>query len=156
MQADTLAHMRAARTKLRNRAAIALFGRSMFATMATLSTALGFYAGIELQRGYYDPVAFSSGVSAVLALTCAILTYVLMRRRRLLRRAKSLEVRIEELTDTNWELRERAEHARSLLEAQGDLILRRKADGRLTYANDAVCALADKGRTSLIGRTLDL
>lgn len=156
MQADTLAHMRAARTKLRNRAAIALFGRSMFATTATLSTALGFYAGIELQRGHYDPAAFSSGVAAVLALACAILTYLLMRRRGLLKRVKALEARIEELTDANWELREAAEHARSLLEAQGDLILRRDPDGQLTYVNDAVCALAGKSRASLIGRPLEL
>jgi signal transduction histidine kinase/DNA-binding response OmpR family regulator len=148
--------MRASRTKLRNRAAIALFGRSMFSTTATLATALGFYAGIELQRGHYDPAAFSSGVAAVLALVCAVLTYVLMRKRGLVKRAKALEASIEHLTDRNWELRESAEHARSLLEAQGDLILRRAADGRLTYVNDAMCALADKSRAGLIGRPFEL
>jgi signal transduction histidine kinase/CheY-like chemotaxis protein len=124
--------------------------------MVILATTTGFFAGIELERGHYDPIAFSSGVAAVLALVCAILTYLLMRRRALLQRMKTLEARVEELTDTNWELREAAEHARSLLEAQGDLILRRAADGRLTYVNDAVCALAEKTRASLIGRALDL
>ena len=38
-----------------------------------------------------------------------------------------LEARIEELSDRNWELREAEERARSLLEAQGDLIVRRDA-----------------------------
>jgi signal transduction histidine kinase/CheY-like chemotaxis protein len=156
MQAETRAYIRAVRTRLRNRAAISLFLRSAYATMVTISIAVGFFVGIELQRGHHDPAAFSSGVAAVLALTCAILTYVLMRRRGLLKRIKALDARVEELTDANWELREKAEHARSLLEAQGDLILRHNTDGRLTYANDALCALADKNRASLIGRTLEL
>ena len=33
---------------------------------------------------------------------------------------------------------------RSFLEAQGDFIVRRDADGRITYANDAFCALAGR------------
>ena len=59
---------------------------------------------------------------------------------------RALEARIEELSDDNWELREAEERARSLLEAQGDLIVRRDADGRITYANDALCALAGRSR----------
>ena len=59
---------------------------------------------------------------------------------------RALEARVEELSDRNWELREAEERARSLLEAQGDLIVRRDASGRITYANDAFCALAGKTR----------
>ena len=62
-----------------------------------------------------------------------------------------MKLRVEELSDRNWELREAEERARSLLEAQGDLIVRRDADGRITYANDAFCALAGKTREALIG-----
>ncbi len=50
---------------------------------------------------------------------------------------RALEARIEELSDRNWELREVEERARGLLEAQGDVIVRRDSSGRITYASDA-------------------
>jgi PAS domain S-box-containing protein len=53
-------------------------------------------------------------------------------------------------------MREAEERARSLLEAQGDVIVRRDAQGRVTYANDAFCALAGKARDVLIGGTAEL
>src|SRR5262249_40205242 len=40
--------------------------------------------------------------------------------------------------------------ARSFLEAQGDVIVRRDAAGRITYANDAFCALAGKRREEIV------
>ncbi|MGC2114904.1 MAG: ATP-binding protein, partial [Pseudolabrys sp.] len=69
---------------------------------------------------------------------------------------RALEARIEELSDRNWELRESEERARGLLEAQGDVIVRRDSSGRITYASDAFCALVDKTRAALIGSTLQL
>jgi PAS domain S-box-containing protein len=69
---------------------------------------------------------------------------------------RELEARNEELTDRNWELREAEERARDLLEAHGDLILRRDSSGRVTYANDAFCALLGKSRPALIGNSIDL
>jgi PAS domain S-box-containing protein len=65
---------------------------------------------------------------------------------------RALEAQLEDLRDRNWELREAEERARSLLEAQGDLILRRDAQGRLSYANDAFCALSGKTRGELLGK----
>jgi PAS domain S-box-containing protein len=59
--------------------------------------------------------------------------------------------RIEELADRNWELKESEERARSFLESQGDVIVRRDGEGRIAYVNDAYCALAGKPRTALIG-----
>jgi PAS domain S-box-containing protein len=56
------------------------------------------------------------------------------------------------LADRNWELREAEERARSLLEAQGDLIVRRDAQGHVTYANDAYCTLAGVSREVLLGQ----
>ena len=81
---------------------------------------------------------------------------MLMRQRAHKAKLRALEARIEELSDRNWELREAEERARSLLEAQGDLIVRRDGDGRITYANDAFCALAGKQRTALIGKVMAL
>ena len=73
---------------------------------------------------------------------CGVMLMVLSRNSRLhmeLRRAKA---RCEELADRIWELKETEARATSLLEAQGDLIVRRDSEGRITYVNDAYCALA--------------
>jgi len=68
----------------------------------------------------------------------------------------ALEARNEELFDRNWELREAEERARSLLESQGDIIVRRDSLGRITYVNDAFCALTAKPREALIGSAFSL
>ena len=60
------------------------------------------------------------------------------------------------MSDDNWELRELGERARSLLEAQGDLIVRRDSSGRVTYANDAFCALAGLSRADMIGAAAEV
>src|SRR5712691_11568270 len=64
---------------------------------------------------------------------------------------RRLEAHVEELTDRNWELRDAEERAKSFVEAQGDVIVRRGADGLITYANDAFCALAGRSRAALLG-----
>jgi PAS domain S-box-containing protein len=63
----------------------------------------------------------------------------------------ALQDRAEALDDRNWELKEAEERARSFLAAQGDVIVRRDSQGRITYANDAFCALAGCSRDALIG-----
>ena len=63
---------------------------------------------------------------------------------------------VEDLADRNWELKEAEERAKSFLEAQGDVIVRRDGDRRITYANDAFCALAGRPREALIGTTFTL
>jgi PAS domain S-box-containing protein len=57
----------------------------------------------------------------------------------------------EALADRNWELQEAEGRARSLFESQGDLIVMRDADGRITYANDAYCLMAERPPEALIG-----
>jgi PAS domain S-box-containing protein len=63
-----------------------------------------------------------------------------------------LESRVDALSDETWELRDAEERAKSLLEAQGDIILRRDSQGHITYANDAFCAAAGERREKLLGR----
>ena len=121
-----------------------LFGRAVVITLSIVSAWLGFLAGIRLQSGDYDPHAYAIGAGALFAGACAIIAFMLMRRRVAKIKMRGLEARVEELSDRNWELREAEERARSLLEAQGDLIVRRDAASRVTYANDAFCALAGK------------
>jgi PAS domain S-box-containing protein len=148
--------IRATRRRSRNHAALLLFGRAAMTTLAAASAALGFMTGVRMQSSNYDPYAYATGVGALFAAACAIIAYLLIRRRMMNEKLHALEARVEELSDRNWELREGQERARSLLEAQGDLIVRRNAQGRVTYANDAFCALAGKARDKLIGSIFEL
>src|SRR3569833_3727429 len=64
---------------------------------------------------------------------------------------RKLAAHNEALIDRNWELKEAEERARSLFEQQGDLIVLRAPDGRITFANEAYCALAGQARGALVG-----
>jgi PAS domain S-box-containing protein len=66
-------------------------------------------------------------------------------------RIAALEAEIERQNDIIWDLRESEERTRSLIEGQGDLIVRRDVRGRITYANEAFCELAGQSRERLIG-----
>jgi PAS domain S-box-containing protein len=81
---------------------------------------------------------------------------VMARNSRLRAELRAAKVRCEELADFTWELKEAEARAASLLEAQGDLIVRRDSEGRITYANDAFCALAGRPREALRGTTATL
>jgi PAS domain S-box-containing protein len=146
----------AIRTASRNTASLVLFGRAVVITLSIVSAWLGFLAGIRIRSGAYDPHSYAIGAGALFAGACAIIAFMLTRRRVAKLKIRLLEARVEELSDRNWELREAEERARSLLEAQGDLIVRRDAGLRVTYANDAFCALAGKQREALIGKVMDL
>ncbi|MEP7030113.1 MAG: ATP-binding protein [Pseudolabrys sp.] len=140
----------------RNTASLVLFGRTVMVTLSIVSAGLGFIAGVRFQNGTYDPHAYAIGAGALFAAACAFIAFLLIRRRIAKEKGRVLEARVEELSDRNWELREAEERARSLLEAQGDLIVRRDASGLTTYANDAFCALAGKERKTLIGKVSPL
>lgn len=58
----------------------------------------------------------------------------------------------ERLEDLAWELRESEARYRDLIDAQGDLIVRRDAVGELTFVNDAVAAAFGTARETLVGR----
>ena len=53
------------------------------------------------------------------------------------RSTEKLHQRLEELQDRAWELRESEERHRSLAEAFGDLMMRRDANGKILYVNEA-------------------
>lgn len=133
-----------------------LFGRSVVITLSVISAGLGFLAGVRMQSGTYDPHSYAIGAGSLFAAAMAAIAFLLMRRRVARQKLRLLEARLEEMSDRNWELREAEERARSLLEAQGDLIVRRDSEGRVTYANDAFCTLAGKKRDALIGKAMEL
>ncbi len=156
MQSGARAITASRRKRARNHAALVLFGRSVVIALSVISGILGFIAGTRIQAATYDPSAYAIGVATLFAIACAVIAWLLVRRRALRRRMRKLEAQMEGLSDQHWELREAEERARSLLEAQGDLIVRRDGQGRITYANDAFCALAGARRNALIGKARDL
>jgi PAS domain S-box-containing protein len=102
-----------------------------------------------------DPLPFTIGGGLTVAALGA-LVLVFRRIHDLRAEKRRLEERVEALADRNWELKEAEERARSFLEAQGDVIVRRDRDGRVTYANDAFCALAGRPRDALDGAVVAL
>ena len=118
---------------------------------AAFGGAYGFIVGSRSEHSGYDPNAFAIGVSFLFAIACVGLATLSMRLRWVHRRLRKLVLHNEALADRNWELKEAEERARSLFESQGDLIVLRDTEGRITFANDAYCELADRPREILIG-----
>jgi len=94
----------------------------------------------------------SAAIAAVLlALLAGFAALMLLRQRgRILKQASELTRDLDALNDRLWVLAESEEHYRSLIAAQGDLIVRR--DGpRVVYANAAYAALLGLGEVEIIG-----
>ena len=130
--------------------------RAAFIALAILAAAAGFLAGARLQGSGYELAGSAIGIGALIVAAFAVTGFLLVRQRAIATATRLLEARNEELSDRNWELREAEERARSLLAAQGDVIVRRDSTGLITYANDAYCALAGKPREALTGNTIEL
>jgi PAS domain S-box-containing protein len=88
-------------------------------------------------------VAFSIGILSSAAALLLIWRNAIQIQR--------LREQFEDLADENWRLRERAERDASFLNTQGDFIVRRDAEGRITFVNDAFCSLAGRAAEDLIG-----
>jgi PAS domain S-box-containing protein len=125
--------------------------RAIVITSMSFGAAFGFMSGAMAPGAHYDPHAFAIGVSALFGAACGALGILISRVRQMKAELRDLEARLEQAADRNWEIREGQERARSFFEAQGDVIVRRDAQGAITYANDAFCTLAGRDRPSLLG-----
>ena len=134
---------------------IAFAIRSFMIFSATFGGAYGFVSGSRSEHSGYDPNTFAIGASFLFALACLGLATLSMRLRFVNKRMRTLAAHNEALIDRNWELKEAEERARSLFESQGDLIVLRDHQGRITFANDAYCALAGQARSALVGTRFD-
>jgi PAS domain-containing protein len=71
---------------------------------------------------------------------------------RFVRIGERLERGLEELKDIQWQIRENEARYRDLLDNQADVILRRDAQGRLTFVNRAFCGVFGLEREEVLGR----
>jgi signal transduction histidine kinase/CheY-like chemotaxis protein len=125
--------------------------RSFMIFSTVFGAAYGFIAGSKTEHSGYDPHAFAIGVAFLFAIACVVLATLSVRLRLMRKKMRKVALHNEALADRNWELQEAEQRARRLFEAQGDLIVLRDAEGRVTYANDAYCELAQMPRDALIG-----
>src|SRR5246127_255406 len=124
--------------------------RSLMIFSPAFGGAYVFISGSRSEHSGYDANAFAIGASFLFAIACLALATLSMRLRWVNRKIRKIALHNEALADRNWELKEAEERARSLFESQGDLIVLRDSEGRITFANDAYCELADRPRASLI------
>ena len=129
--------------------------RSFMIFSAAFGGAYGFIAGSRSENSGYNPHTFAIGASFLFAIACVALATLSIRLRLLRRKLGRLELHNEALADRNWELREAEERARNLFEQQGDLIVLRDRQGRITFVNDAYGKLAMVPKSALIGSTFD-
>ena len=125
--------------------------RSFTVFSAAFGGGYGFIAGVQSDAAGYDPQEFALGVSFLFAIACVALATLSVRLRLMRRKLRMIAMHNEALADRNWELQEAEQRARSLFESQDDLIVLRDAGGRITFVNDAFCALAGQPRDALIG-----
>lgn len=136
------------------RTAVPLF--AAFATWTVVSAAAGFMAGVFYRTPSAELAFYAIGVGTLFVAVSVFMALLMRERRERASAMRILEARNEELNDRIWELREAEERARSFLEAQGDVIVRRDSAGRITYANDAFCVLVNKPREDLTGSAIQL
>ena len=138
------------------RVSLAVLRWTFIAIGAAAAASIMFASIFRANQDIYDPYAYAIGVAGLFSMACGVILMLLTRNSRLRMELRSAKARCEALADSTWELKEAEARATSLLEAQGDVIVRRDKDGRITYANDAYCALARQSREALLGTTAGL
>jgi PAS domain S-box-containing protein len=138
---------------LSKRRALVFVVRAFAILSMSFAAAFGFLAAMTSPTAHYDPHAFAVGAAALFGAACGAIGLLVARLNLLRAERRRLEGLVEDLGDLNWELKEAEERAKSFLESQGDVIVRRDGEQRITYANDAFCALAGRPRDQLIGST---
>ncbi len=120
---------------------------------AAVGTAFVFAAALGIASLFQNHPTILTALPVVVALVCATAALLAFRLQRSYDSLRRLSHENAVLTDRNWELKEAEERIRSLIEAQGDFIVRRDSKQRITFANDAYCALAQTPRATLLGTT---
>lgn len=95
------------------------------------------------------PVLAIAAVLGGAAIGCAL--FLWRRLQESTCEVNELLEKVELLNDANWELKESAERYRDLVANQGDIILRKDLDGRLTFVNQVFCDTFDTTRSAALG-----
>lgn len=119
-------------------------------TLAAFGAIVGFVVGSQSEAAGYNPQTFALGASTLLAVTCIAIAYLGFRIRRLKSKVRNIVARNHALTDRNWELKEAEERARSLIDSQGDLIVRRDTQGRITFVSATYCKFFQRSQPDLM------
>ena len=136
--------------------------RRVVAGLLAASAGLGILVGFALVHLWpaFAPVAAAAGalVSAVALWGAARVDHAGLKAEivRLAADNRRLTGQLESLADTAWELRESEERYRSLIDAQGDLIVRRDAAGNVTFVNPAFAAAFGEVPVAVVGKPLAL
>jgi hypothetical protein len=85
--------------------------RGAFLTMMSFAIAFGFLSGTVASGPHYDPHAFAVGTAALFSAACSALGILVSRIRQMKRELRTLETRLDEAEDRNWEAREAQERA---------------------------------------------
>ncbi|MBI3435627.1 MAG: response regulator [Proteobacteria bacterium] len=119
--------------------------------LAAGAGAFGYAWALRATAGAQAPALLVSGLAAMLVAACGLLGLVVVHARRMRCEIRGLEQSLERTSDLHWKASEAEERLRSLLEALGDLIVRRDQHGVISYVNEAYCALAARPPEQLIG-----
>jgi len=90
-----------------------------------------------------------------ISLSLAIISHVLqtnaLQKANMAERVE-LETKLESLQNRTWELHESEERHRSLVEAFGDIIMHRSADGMITYVNETFVSTFGDDQTDFLNK----
>lgn len=100
--------------------------------------------------------ALMTGMALGAACLIALQTRELRGDQPLQNLGEGIDAGLEALRDLQWEVQEREARYRDLLDHQDDVILRRDAEGRLTFVNDSYCRVFGLSRQEALGQKFRL
>jgi signal transduction histidine kinase/DNA-binding response OmpR family regulator len=151
-----------ARDNRNERAARApMFVPALAVLSAGLTVATFHFTAAAAPDGVVNPlesgdVGFAGMLAGLLVVALAALALRHRRSETLAERQTKLEGELETRDDRIWALEEALARATKLADAQGDLVVREDAAGRVTYASDMLCALVQKPLAEIVGRSIAL
>src|ERR1700744_890356 len=80
--------------------------RTLVITTMSFGIAFGFLSGATSSMAHYDPYAFAIGVSALFGAACGAIGILYSRVRQMKDELRSIEGRLEQAADRNWEISE--------------------------------------------------
>jgi signal transduction histidine kinase/CheY-like chemotaxis protein len=148
-------NIRAALTRpisaIRRHPALARAGRWIMLLTVGISIGTGFTSQIrDNANSHYNPHLFAIGIAGLLALSCIVIVMMVLHQRVLRSRIRAMQSDAEDLARRNSELTVTGDRMRALLDAQGDIIVRRDHSQRVVFANEAALVLAGKSQYAIV------